>query len=91
MGRPLLEDAREASSWIVPVLDQNAVLDAENVRGNPIYWSTEAAKSAVHDHEVSLGHDCSWFVLQRWRDALDEVEQTIATGRDVSAVLDVIG
>jgi len=62
------------------VLDRDAVLDAENVRGNPIYWSTEAAKSAMHHHEVSLGHDCSGFVLQRWRDILAQIEQTLTTG-----------
>jgi len=48
-------------------------------------------KSAVHDHEVSFGHDYSGFVLQCWRDALDETEQTLTTGCDMSAVLDVIG
>jgi hypothetical protein len=35
------------------VTDQNAILDAHNVRGNPIHRSTEPAKSPVHDHEVS--------------------------------------
>ena len=64
----------------VPVLDQDAILDAKNVCGNPIHGSTEAAKSAVHDHEVSLGHDCSGFVLQRWRDILAQIEQTLTTG-----------
>jgi LysR family transcriptional regulator, hca operon transcriptional activator len=43
------------------VVDQNAVLDAENVCGNPIHRSTETAKSPVHDHAVSLSHDRSGF------------------------------
>jgi hypothetical protein len=64
----------------IPVLDQNAVLDAENVRGNPIHRSTETAKSPVHDHEVSLGQDRSGFVLQRWWDALDKIEKTSRPG-----------
>src|SRR5713226_1246003 len=47
-------------------------------------------KSPVHDHEVSLSHDRSRFVLQRWWDALDEIEQTLTTRCDMSAVLNVV-
>ncbi len=75
----------------IPVLDQNPVLDTKNVRCNPIHRSTETAKSAVHDHEISVGHDRSRFVLERWRKALDEIEQAITARRDMSAVLDVVG
>src|SRR5216684_6088897 len=46
----------------IPMLDQKAVLDANNVCGNPIHRSTEAAKSPVNDHEVTLGDDRSRFV-----------------------------
>jgi hypothetical protein len=31
----------------------------------------QAGKAPMYDHEVSLGHDRSGFVLQRWRNALD--------------------
>src|SRR5206468_2070672 len=48
-------------------------------------------KSPMHDHEVSLSHDRSRFVLQRWWDVLDEIEQTLTTRRNVSAVLNVVG
>jgi hypothetical protein len=74
----------------IPMLDEDSVLDAHDIRGNPIHRSTETAESAVHDHEVSLGHDRSRFVLQRWRDALDKVEKTLAARRDMSAVLNVV-
>src|ERR1700730_16047340 len=74
----------------IPVLDQNAVLDPENVCGNPIHRSTETAKSPVHHHEVSLGHDRSGFVLQRWWDALDKIEKTLTARCDMSAVLNVV-
>src|SRR5882724_11547492 len=73
----------------VPVLDKDSVLDAHNIRGNPIHRSTETTKSPVHDHEVSLSHDRSRFVFQCWGDALNEIEQTFATGFDMSAVLNV--
>src|SRR6202171_4898238 len=75
----------------VPMLDKDPVLNAHNICGNPIHRSTETAKSPVHDHEVSLSHDRSRFVLQCWRDALDEIEQTLTTRRDMSAVLNVVG
>ena len=55
----------------IPVLDEDPILNAHNICGNPIHWSTETAKSPVHDHEVSLSHDRSRFVLQRWWEALN--------------------
>src|ERR1700730_13367775 len=81
-GRFILND--------VPMLHKDSVLNAHNICGNPIHRSTETAKSPVHDHEVSLGHDLSRFVLQRRRKALDEIEQTLAAGLDMSAVLDIV-
>src|SRR6267378_3328776 len=74
----------------VPMLDKDSVLNAHNIRGNPIHRSAETAKPPVHDHQVSLSHDRSRFVLQRWREALDEIEQTLTTRRDMSAVLNVV-
>src|ERR1700730_11821328 len=75
----------------VPMLDEDSVLNAYDIRGNPIHGGAETAKSPVHDYEVPLSHDRSGFVLQRWRDALDKIEKTLAAGRDMSAMLDVIG
>jgi hypothetical protein len=74
----------------IPVLDQNVILDAHNVRGNPIHRSTETANSPVHDHEVSLSDDRSGLVFQGWWDALDEIEETVAARLDMSAVLNVV-
>src|SRR5260370_27730754 len=74
----------------VPMLDKDSVLNAHNICGNPIHRSTETAKSPVHDHEVSLSHNRSRLVLQRWWDALDEIEQTLAAGCDMSAVLNIV-
>src|SRR5216683_5794803 len=74
----------------VPMLDKDSVLNAHNICGNPIHRSTETAKSPVHDHEVSLSHDRSRFVLQRWWDALDKIEETVAAGCDMSAVLNIV-
>ena len=65
-------------------------MNTHNICGNPIHRSTETAKSPVHDHDVSLSHDRSRFILQRWWDALDEIEQTLTAGCDMSAVLNIV-
>ena len=72
------------------MLDQNSVLDAKNVRCDPVDGLAEARKSPVHDHKIFFGHNRSGFILQRRRKALDEIEQTVATGPDMSAVLDIV-
>jgi hypothetical protein len=45
----------------------------------------------VHNHKVIFGNNSSRFILQRRRDAFYEIEQTVATGLDMSAVLDLVG
>src|SRR5437870_1038374 len=72
------------------MLHKDSVLNAHDICGNPVHREAEVRKSPVHDHEVSLGHNHSRFVLQRWWDALDEVEQTLTTRCDMSAVLNVV-
>src|SRR5260370_11614644 len=74
----------------VPMLDKHSVLNAHNICGDPIHRSTETAKSPVHDHKLSLSHDRSRLVLQRWWNALDEIEQTFTTRCDMSAVLNIV-
>src|ERR1700728_3040117 len=75
----------------VPVLDQDFVLDANNVRCNPVHGQAKVGKSSMHDHEISLGHDRSCFVLERCRKALNEIEESLTARLDMSAVLNVIG
>jgi hypothetical protein len=72
------------------VLNKNAVLDAENVCCNPVHGQAEMRKSAVHYYEVSIRDDRSRLILERLRKALDEIEPTPTTGRDMSAMLNVI-
>src|SRR5206468_7628760 len=57
----------------IPMLRDYPGLDAHNICGNPIHGRTETAKSPVHDHEVYLSQNLSWFVLQRWWEGLDKV------------------
>src|ERR1700678_803573 len=73
----------------IPMLNQNTVLHTQYVRRNPVHGKAKAAETSMQDYEVLLSDDRSWFVLQRWRKTLDEIEQTDTTGRDMSAVLNV--
>ena len=72
------------------MLDQNAIVDANDVRRNPVNRLPEARKSSVHDHMVSLSHYRSRLVPQSGWQALDEIEQTLTTRCDMSAVLDIM-
>src|SRR4029077_8122475 len=71
------------------MFDQDAILDANDVRPNPVHGLTEARESSMDDYEISLGHDRSWLVFERCRKTFDEIEQALATRRDMSTVLDV--
>src|ERR1700730_3197743 len=72
------------------MLNKDSILDSNNVRRDPVDGEAQVRKSSMHNHEASLSHDGSRFVLQRWRDALDEIEQTVAARCDMSAVLNVV-
>jgi hypothetical protein len=45
----------------------------------------------MNDDEVAISHDHPGLVFQRRRHALDEVEEALAAGGDVRAVLDIGG
>ncbi len=74
----------------IPVLDKNVVLDENNVRSNPVHGQAEMRKSPVHDDEVSISDDRSWLIPERRGKALQEIEQTLTTRCDMSAVLNVV-
>src|SRR5712671_6263157 len=73
------------------MLDQKAILDANDVRRNPVHREAEVRKASVHDYKISLSHDRPGFVLQCRRDAPDEIEQALAARLNMSAVLNVAG
>ena len=49
-----------------------------------------AGEASVRDDVVAFGHDKLVLVAQRLGQRADEVEQAIAAGRDVRAVLDIL-
>ena len=47
----------------IPVLDQDSVFHADNIRGDPVDRQPEARESAVDDDKVSLRYDYSRLML----------------------------
>src|SRR5262249_16204869 len=83
LGRLVLDD--------VPMLDEAPVLDWQDARGDPVRRRPNPRNPPVDDDEVAVRHDQAGLVLQRRRETLDEIEEALAAGRDVRAVLDVAG
>jgi hypothetical protein len=54
----------------IPVLDQDSVFHADNIRGDPVDRQPEARESAVDDDKVSVRYDYSRLIPERRRDAL---------------------
>src|SRR5690242_18405471 len=75
----------------VPMLGELAVLDSKNVGDDPVAGLAVAGEATVEDHVVTIRDDEPGFVLQRRGRRLDQVEQSGSAGRDVGAVLDVVG
>ena len=75
----------------IPMLGQRAVGYTQDVRGDPGRRLAESRESSVDHHQVAFRDDHSRLILQRRGHALDQIEQAFASGRDVSAVLDVVG
>src|SRR5260221_10299229 len=75
----------------VPVFDKDAILDPEDVRRDPVHGCPEPGEATMNDDEVAFSHDHPGLVFQRRRHALDEVEEALAAGSDVRAVLDICG
>src|SRR6476620_8657853 len=73
----------------VPMLDHDAVIDAKNVRRDPVRRLPETRESPMQDHELTFRDDHSRLVPQRGPEAFDQVEEAVAAGCDMRTVLDV--
>src|SRR6202011_2817712 len=75
----------------IPVLNQDSVFHADNIRRNPVDRQPEAREATVDDDEVSLCYDYSRLIPESGRDALDQVEETVTARLNVRTVLNVVG
>src|SRR5262245_36548691 len=73
------------------MLCQASVFHPHDVGSNPCSSVAASAKPPVQHHIVALCHNHSRFIPQCLWQAFDELEQAFASGRDVSAVLDIVG
>ena len=71
------------------MLDEDPILDPKDVCHDPIHGCPEPRKTSVDDDEDAVSHDHPWLVFQRRRHALDQVEEALAAGSNVRAVLDI--
>src|SRR5258705_12866711 len=55
----------------IPMLDEDAVLDPQNVSRNPVHRKTHTTESPVEDYKIGLCNDQARFVFQSGGNALD--------------------
>src|SRR2546427_4451917 len=63
----------------IPVLDQHAIFDANDVCRDPVHRRAKAGESSVNYHEITFSHDNPRLILERGRNAFDEIKKAIAT------------
>src|SRR6476646_5376866 len=73
------------------MLRQNTVREPYDVDCDEGARLTVSAEAALEKDEVSLGRRQAAFVAMPGRQSLDQIEEPLATRRDVSTVLDVVG
>src|SRR5271163_3834011 len=75
----------------VPMRGQHPILDANNVRRNPIHWQSDVGKPAMNDDVVTFCKNHPRLILERRRRGFDQIEEALPARRDVGAVLNVVG
>ena len=72
------------------MLDEDSIDHANEVRNDPVLRLSETREATVHDHELAVRHYLLVLMLERWRHTLDQIEEAVATGLDVDAVLHLV-
>src|ERR1700730_143643 len=73
----------------IPVFGELAVLETDDIGGNPDRGTAVAGEAPMRDDVVALRHNQLVLVAERLGRRPDEVEQALSAGGDMSAVLDV--
>src|SRR5258708_1929347 len=58
----------------IPVLHENAVLNAKNISRDPVHHCPKPGKTPMRNNEVSFGNDQTSFIMQSGRKGLNRVE-----------------
>ena len=73
----------------IPVLDENSILQANNVRCNPVHRQSDVGEPAMKDYIVTFCKNQPMLILERQRRGFDEVEEPVSSRLDMGAVLNV--
>ena len=73
----------------VPVFGKNSVLNAQYIGRNPIDRQTDIRKPSMDEDETSICSDNRRLIPECQRKVFNETKQSLASGRNVGAVLDV--
>ena len=74
----------------IPVLNENSILQANDVRCDPVHRQSDVGEPAMDDDVVTFCKNHARLVLERLRRGLDKIEEPVSS-LDMSAVLNVVG
>src|SRR5258708_2782735 len=73
------------------MFDENSILQANDVRGDPVHRQSDVGEPAMNDDVVTFCKNHPWLILKRRRSGLDEVEESGSSRLDMGTVLNVVG
>ena len=91
MGRPLTEEVLVASSWMTSQCSASRPSLIRTTSSTIQFAWPLPEKRPCNIDEIPVGHDPGVLIPQRRRCVSYQVEQAFAAGRNVGAVLDVVG
>src|SRR6266851_854171 len=75
----------------IPVFAENPILQANDVRCDPVHRQSYVGEPAMNDDVVTFYKNDPGLILERRRRGLDEVEEPVSSRLDMGAVLNVVG
>src|SRR5260370_14415188 len=74
----------------IPVFDENPILQANDVRCDPVHRQSDVGESTMNDDVVVFSKNDPWLILERRRRGFDEVEEPVSSRLDMGAVSNVV-
>src|SRR5260370_38913952 len=75
----------------IPVFDENSILQANDVRCDPVHRQSDVGEPPMNDDIVVFRKNHSRLILERRRRGLAELEEPGSSPLDLAAVLNVVG
>src|SRR5260370_34179614 len=74
----------------IPVFDENSILQANDVRGDPVHWQSNVGEPAMNDDVVTFCKNHPGLILEQLPSGLVEVEESVSSGLDMATCLNVV-